>query len=156
MRKFVLLLVVLFSAVFVGSACYAAEKHFSAMLTGQEETPPVNTKATGKADFKLSNDGKKLSYYISVRDLQNVNAAHIHTGKKGESGPPVANLFSGAAKKGAVNGKFTQGQLTDKDLMGPLQGKTMADLVSLITSGGAFVNVHTDANPNGEIRGQIK
>ena len=39
--------------------------------------------------------------------------------------------------------------------MGSLAGKSVSDLVSKMQSGEAYVNVHTEANPNGEIRGQI-
>jgi len=156
MRKSILMIAALVGAVFVGSLAFAAGKHFTAALTGQEETPAVKTAATGKADFLLVNDGKQMSYYISAHNLTNANAAHIHSGKKGQAGPPVANLFSGPAKKGKVNGKFIEGTLSDKDLMGSLHGKHISDLVSLMSSGDAYVNVHTDAHPNGEIRGQIK
>lgn len=44
---------------------------------------------------------------------------------------------------------------TDEDLVGPLAGMTLEDLVALIESGDAYVNVHTVANPGGEIRGQV-
>ena len=40
--------------------------------------------------------------------------------------------------------------------MGSLAGKSIADLVAKMQSGEAYVNVHTEANPNGEIRGQIE
>jgi hypothetical protein len=41
------------------------------------------------------------------------------------------------------------------DLQGPLAGKQIFDLVNIIKNGQAYVNVHTDQNQNGEIRGQI-
>jgi hypothetical protein len=37
-----------------------------------------------------------------------------------------------------------------------LTGKALSDLVTMIKSGRAYVNVHTDKNPGGEIRGQLK
>ena len=40
-------------------------------------------------------------------------------------------------------------------LTGPLTGKTIGSLVIIIRCGGAYVNVHTTQNQNGEIRGQI-
>ncbi|MBV5349588.1 CHRD domain-containing protein [bacterium] len=46
--------------------------------------------------------------------------------------------------------------LTDKDLTDEFSGKSIGALVELIKSGKAYVNVHTDAYPDGEIRGQIK
>jgi len=47
------------------------------------------------------------------------------------------------------------GKITSADLQGSLAGKQMSDLVSIMKNGGAYVNVHTQQNQNGEIRGQI-
>ena len=47
------------------------------------------------------------------------------------------------------------GYITSSDLVGPLKGKQISDLVKLINDGEAYVNVHTETNPKGEIRGQI-
>lgn len=69
--------------------------------------------------------------------------AHIHQGKAGESGQPVAELSMG------------KGTITSSDLKGPLAGKQISDLVKMIKSGGAYVNVHTQQNQMGELRGQI-
>jgi hypothetical protein len=48
------------------------------------------------------------------------------------------------------------GTITANGLTGDLMGKSLNDLVQIIKAGDAYVNVHTDANPDGEIRGQIK
>jgi len=48
-----------------------------------------------------------------------------------------------------------KGKITSSDLQGPLADKQISDLVNMIKSGGAYVNVHTQQNQNGEIRGQI-
>ena len=156
MRNAKLLLFVVLAVVFAASTGFAFMGHsFHAKLTSKEETKNPESKATGKAVFKLSKDGTTLTYKIYVKKIMDANAAHIHMAKKGEDGPPVAGLFSGE-KKGEFSGMLTQGTIMDKDLIGPLQGKTVADLVKTIKSGDAYVNVHTNANPDGEIRGQIK
>jgi CHRD domain len=54
-----------------------------------------------------------------------------------------------------MNGILSQGTITSANLEGPLKGKQVSDLISLISSGGAYANVHTKQNPKGEIRGQI-
>ena len=143
------------AVVFAASTGFAMGNTFHAKLTPKEETKHPDSKATGKAEFKLSKDGKSRMYKVHVKNIMDANAAHIHMAKKGEDGPPVAGLFSGE-KKGKVSGVLTEGTLTDTDLIGTLQGKTIADLVSLFKAGQAYVNVHTNANPDGEIRGQIK
>ncbi|HYA83761.1 MAG TPA: CHRD domain-containing protein [Candidatus Bathyarchaeia archaeon] len=122
---------------------YAQSQTFTAKLTGNDETPPVSTAATGTAHFQLSSDGKKLTYDLSATNLKGFMMAHIHQGKAGESGQPVVELSMG------------KGTITSSDLKGPLAGKQISDLVNMIKSGGAYVNVHTQQNQMGEIRGQI-
>jgi hypothetical protein len=74
----------------------------------------------------------------------------------GKNGGPVAGLFAGPKKEGKFSGEIAKGTITNKGLVGPLAGKTIGDLVEMIKSGGAYVNVHTDKYPDGEVRGQIK
>jgi hypothetical protein len=116
---------------------------FTAKLAGNNEVPPVTTPATGSAQFQLSPDGKELNYDLSTANLKAFMMAHIHQGKAGENGQPVAQLSMG------------KGKITASDLKGPLAGKQMSDLVNLMKNGGAYANVHTQQNQNGEIRGQI-
>ena len=156
MGKVKLLLFVILATILTVSVGFAAEKSFKAKLTGSDEVPSVKTKAKGDIKFKLSSDGKSLSYTLHVKNILNTTAAHIHRGMKGKSGPPVANLFTGPKKEGKFSGDLAMGTLTANDLSGDLMGKSLDDLVQIIKAGDAYVNVHTDANPDGEIRGQIK
>jgi hypothetical protein len=137
-------------------ATAAGATHFKARLSGTEESPAVETKTSGEAIFKLAKGGKKLIYELKVKDGENITAAHIHAGKKGEEGPIVVPLFGGAKKEGMFSGVLAKGTITDKDLTGPLAGKTLKDLIKMIKEGDAYVNVHTVAHPPGEVRGQIK
>jgi CHRD domain len=116
---------------------------FTAQLSGKDEVPPVDTTATGTAQFQLSPDGKELTYDLSTKDLKGFMMAHIHQGKAEEKGPPVAPLSMG------------KGKITASDLQGPLSGKQLKDLVDLMSNGGAYVNIHTQQHQDGEIRGQI-
>jgi len=156
MNKTKLLLFVILSTILTVSVGFAADKSFHAKLTGNDEVPSVKTKAKGEVKFKLSSDGKELSYKLTVKNSENTTAAHIHRGMKGKNGPPLANLFTGPKKEGKFSGTLSEGTITAKDLSGDLMGKSIDDLVQLIKSGDTYVNVHTDANPDGAIRGQIK
>ena len=157
MKTFKVMLYAIFTMLLtVSLGMAAAHGAFKAKLSGKEVVPAVETKAIGEADFKLSKDGKELTYILKLKDIENVTAAHIHTGMMGVSGGPVAGLFAGPKKEGMFSGELAKGTITDKDLVGPLAGKTIGDLVELIKSGGAYVNVHTDKYPDGEVRGQIK
>jgi len=90
--------------------------------------------------------------------MKGVTGADIHIGKQGENGPAVATLFNpsnSGPPTGTINGLLTAGSLTSSKLTGPLTGKAIGNLVIIIRGGGAYVNVHTTQNRNGEIRGQI-
>jgi CHRD domain len=117
---------------------------FTAELTGKNEVPPVNTQATGVAQFQLSSNEKVLNYEISATNLNGFMMAHIHQAKAGENGQPITYPLS-----------IGKGKITSTDLQGPLAGKQISDLVNIIKNGQAYVNVHSDQNQNGEIRGQI-
>ncbi|HTW24266.1 MAG TPA: CHRD domain-containing protein [Candidatus Baltobacteraceae bacterium] len=133
---------------------------FEAKLSGKNQNPAIETPAHGTATFELSADGKSLSYKLDVVDIDNVSMAHIHMGPAGEEGPVVAWLYPSkppaVVKKGKFTGVLARGTLTEASLAGPLKGKTMADLVDQIKAGKAYVNVHTEKYPAGEIRGQIE
>ena len=130
-------------------------KHPKAHLSGASEVPPVETRAQGEVQFRLNEEGTELSYTLVVSNLWDVVAAHIHSGTVGVNGPVVVLLFGGPTTTGRTNGILAEGTITAVDLTGPLSGMTMDDLLELINSGGAYVNVHTVANPSGEIRGQL-
>jgi hypothetical protein len=147
---------VVFAFILTTALALAASNTFKAKITGKEEVPAVTTAATGYAVFKLSEDGKQITYTLKVKGMENVAAAHIHAGKMGADGGVVVGLFAGPKKEGKFSGLLAKGTIMDKDLVGPLAGKKVADLVTMIKDGGAYVNVHTAKNPKGEIRGQIK
>ncbi|RXZ77782.1 CHRD domain-containing protein [Paenibacillaceae bacterium] len=131
-------------------------RRFRAFLTGREEVPPVRTAATGTANFQLSPDGRQLRFRLVVRNIARVTQGHIHLGRRGQNGPIVAFLF-GPSKFGiSVRRGVVQGVLTNRDLVGPLQGKTLRDLIREFNNGNAYVNVHTIQRPDGEIRGQVR
>jgi CHRD domain len=134
------------------------QQRFAAALLGSNEVPQVNIEGLGVANFQLSADGKSLDYQINVTNMNNVMGAHIHSGKQGENGPVVADLFNTNMSRppaGIVNGQLSNGTITSADLNGPLAGKQISDLVNLIKIGGAYVDIHTTQNQNGEVRGQI-
>jgi len=116
---------------------------FTSQLSGKDEVPPLKTLATGTAQFRLSSDGKRIDYDLTATNLIGLMMAHIHQGKTGENGQPVAAL------------QFGKGKISASDLQGSLAGKQISDLVDLMKNGQVYVNVHTQQNQNGEIRGQI-
>lgn len=131
-------------------------QEFSANLTGDSEVPPVTTNATGSAEFDLNDDADEMSYDLEVEDIEGVLFAHIHQGSDSENGPIVVTLFNATdGPTDEIDGTLESGTFTAEDFEGPLQGQNMTDLVDAIEGGQAYVNVHTEANPPGELRGTV-
>jgi len=128
--------------------------NYTTQLTGDQEVPSVNTRARGVGIFKFNNDNSALSFRINVAQLQDVRFAHIHLGKKGVNGPVVVTL-RGDRIDGRVNGVYATGNITMNDLQGLLNGGDLYILREAMRTGNAYVNVHTDNFPGGELRGQL-
>jgi CHRD domain len=131
-------------------------QEFDAMLTGASEVPPVQTSASGFAELGVEEGSDNMEYDIIVITIDKVTKAHIHQGSSSEAaGPVVATLFNASTPTGPTSGELTDGFITSANLEGPLQGKQLSDLIALMQNGQAYVNVHTEQNPDGEIRGTI-
>jgi hypothetical protein len=120
-------------------------------LTGKEEVPPVKTKATGVAEFKQVGTEYR-AYNVKATNIQGATAGHIHLGAKGENGPVVFTLFKYDTPKNQV---LETGTITADKLEGPMAGKQLSDLATAGVNDLLYINIHTEKNPNGEIRGQI-
>ncbi|MGH7996319.1 MAG: CHRD domain-containing protein, partial [Opitutaceae bacterium] len=129
-------------------------------LKGVTQVPPVETAASGTAWFWLNPDGTEIRYKLTVVDLSNVTMAHLHLGESGKNGPPVVWLYPSAPPPkeiaGVSNGVLSQGSIKADNLVGPMAGKTIGDLVDAIKAHKIYVNVHTREHPSGEIRGQLE
>ena len=116
---------------------FAETVNMKAELKGASEVPAVAGKGTGSVTATYDSASKKLSWKGSYKDLSGpATAAHFHSGEMGKNGPvaipiaPSASPFAGSAT------------LTDAQAAELMAGKW-------------YVNVHTDANKGGEIRGQV-
>ena len=106
-------------------------------LSGANEVPPVTTSATGEGTITVADDGA-VSGSVTTKGVQGT-AAHIHMGAAGKNGPVVV--------------PFTKEGDTYKAAAG---AKLNADQLKAFKDGELYFNVHSAANPNGEIRGQLK
>jgi hypothetical protein len=142
------------SVIFANQVNAQQQNGYLTALNGKNEVPShSDVTATGMSGFIVNSGNSKVWYQIEAEGLKGVTQAHIHSGKAGENGPVVATLFKGS--KDTVNGALVQGSITADKLEGPLKGKSISDLVNLIDDSSAYVNVHTQSFPDGEIRGQI-
>lgn len=125
---------------------------FTADLSGDAEVPPVTTTASGSATFTRS--GNEVQFTLDVSDIENTTAAHIHTGVAGVNGPIAVTLFEAdAGSEFSGSGRLSSGTFAAADIEVDLD---FSELLQLMRSDGAYVNVHTSQNPDGEIRGQIE
>jgi CHRD domain/Secretion system C-terminal sorting domain len=112
----------------------------SARLQGSNEVPSVATSANGVASFMLNATRDTMQVNIAFTGLK-ATAMHIHEGKVGANG----GVFKDLTKN--IKGNVARLILTGTDLS-PVN-------MSKFLSGAFYLNVHTAANPSGEIRGQI-
>ena len=131
---------------------FAQEQRAIANLSGQEEVPSVQTQSTGMADFTLIGM-ESVNYTVNASNIQGATAGHIHLGKPGENGPVVITLFKYDTPMNQVS---ETGSFTAADQEGPMAGQPFQELGTAALNGGLYVNIHTETNPNGEIRGQIQ
>jgi hypothetical protein len=117
-------------------------------LNGTQEVPPVQTEATGLAEVTPGLDS--IAYSINATNIEGVTAGHVHLGAPGENGPIVVTLFKYDTPMNEVS---ENGTVTADNLEGPMAGKQISDLLSAGDNNTLYLNIHTEQNPNGEIRG---
>jgi len=123
----------------VAFAGQAFDEKMKATLDGKAEVPPNTSAATGTADIDYDAATKKLSWKVTYSGLYGpATAGHFHGPAEAGKNAGVAVPITGIAAS-PVEGSAT---LTDAQA---------ADLVA----GKYYVNIHTAANPGGEIRGQV-
>lgn len=118
-------------------------------LSGSQEVPPVNTTATGTADisvhqFKCPSVTSSYNCPTMVGSVvvngMTATAAHVHMAAAGQNGPVIVTL-----------------EKTDVNVWSVPTGTTLTDdQYRAWWDGKLYVNVHSAANPNGEIRGQLR
>ncbi|HEY4030847.1 MAG TPA: CHRD domain-containing protein [Caulobacteraceae bacterium] len=114
--------------------------HFAAALTGKDEVPANSSAGTGQVTAELETTERTLAYRATYQGLSGpATMAHFHgPAAAGANAPPVVVIADKA--KLPIGGSV---RLTEQEA---------ADLMA----GKWYFNVHTAANPGGEIRGQLK
>jgi hypothetical protein len=127
----------------------------TASLTGSEENPGINTGAFGSATITVDLAARAVSYRVEVFNLPSgATASHIHVGGVGTTGPIIVNF---APPLTASNDFSFAGTVPDAQfVMRPEQGiRSADDVFQAILGGNTYVNVHSSANPSGEVRGRL-
>jgi hypothetical protein len=129
-----------------------AEQSYTIALNQAQEVPtPKPTTASGTAEIIVYPES--VEFQLFGASITGITMAHIHSGALGVAGPVFLTLFLPSSPTGTVNNMFASGTFTASNLPA---GVTLASLKALLLSGNSYVNIHTSANPTGEIRGQIK
>lgn len=131
---------------------------FSAHLDGSQEVPAVNTAANGHATFKEHQGSSMLDYTLTVNNIEDVTAAHLHCAMPGENGPVVVPLFGAedrSFENGSIAGTISEADITEAGMSCQPNIRTSAHLIQAMREGKIYVNVHTVQNPQGEVRGQL-
>ena len=134
---------VFLAGVVSSSARPAYAETFTCMTTldGSREVPSVDTGGIGSASLSFDSETNELSWEIEFSGL---------------SGPATAAHFHGPAALGANAG--VQVNIGDASgLSSPMAGSAVLTLEqeSFLLGEEMYINIHTEANPNGEIRGQV-
>ena len=130
-----------FAAVaFLSAGSVSAEiLHYTAKLDGASETPPNASKGTGEADITLDSESMMLMWKVTYGGLTGpATMAHFH-------GPAAMGSAAGVQipLKGSVASPISGMATLNDGQIGDLRG------------GLWYLNIHTSANPGGEIRGQV-
>ncbi len=140
----VLVIMVLVLASFAGASAKLTTQvlRFKAVLTAGQVVPhPKGTTTASSGTFTATLSGTTLRWKLSYAHLSGpAVAAHIHLGARGKNGIALVALCGPPACKSPMVG--TANSVTD-------------DIAALMSKAGAYVNVHTDKNPEGEVRGEI-
>jgi len=118
-----------------------ADTYFAVKANGQHEVPPVITLAVGVGTVEYTLGGNAVRVYLTATGFSGpITVAHIHQGAEGVNGPVVAPLV--------VSGNTVTGNI--------LVSTLPANFLQKVDSGQFYINLHTAANPGGEIRGQLR
>ena len=139
------------------SAAQAQTTRFTADLSGANETPApgVTTGAFGTAEVTWDARTQTLSWIIDVWNMPSgTNNAHFHVGGPGVAGPTVVNIAFPAniSNDFRLTGSATAANLTARNDQGI---RSWQDFEQSLLGGQTYINIHSNNNPGGEIRGQV-
>jgi len=109
-------------------------------LSGDQEVPAVDSAARGIAASTVNRDTGTVTLHLNATGASDASASHIHTGAAGQNGPVLIALVQDMADSGHWS---VVGAQLDNAGRASYEG------------GDLYVNLHTPANPGGEIRGQL-
>lgn len=126
----------------------------AATMHGANETPGVLTGANATAKVTVNTDGT-VAYVINVFNIPSgLTQGHFHVGGVGLAGPIVVDIIVPAT----ISNDFTISGTVGPSALRPRpdQGiRSWEDFLQSLTGGQTYLNLHSQVNPSGEIRGQV-
>jgi len=139
-----------------GSSNPSSTEFATVSMTGGNEVPPRTSAGTGSATYSVN--GTTVNYTITYAGLSGPpTVSHIHVGTPTVSGGVVVP-FTGlpTTATGSFSGTFTASNVSAGSAGGvTVTAGSLDSLLQAFKNGNAYTNIHTTANPGGEIRGQI-
>jgi CHRD domain len=131
---------------------------FSAQLSGSSVVPAVTTTSTGSIQLQLVGD-TLINFSLSVAGMTGVTQAHLHNAAAGANGATLVWLLpvnGNAAQPPSVplTGVIATGDIEPTWVRGNPR-LAMDSVKALLRAGRLYVDVHSSAFTNGEIRGQV-
>jgi hypothetical protein len=130
--------VAMLSGAFIVGADAALATDSKAALSGAQEVPPVSSAATGSGTITVNSD-KSVSGSVTTSGIVGT-MAHIHEAPTGKNGPVIIPLSKTSDNVWSVP---SGAKLTDAQYQS-------------YKAGDLYVNVHSEAHKDGEIRTQLK
>lgn len=156
MRRVLSLVLAGMFTLLLSAQAHAQTLTYTATLSGSNEAPPVAaTGAGGFATVTVNLTAQTIAWVVDVYNLPSgVTAGHIHAGGVGVAGPVVVNFVvpTSASNDFRISGSAGAADVVARAAQGV---NTWEDLVQALATGHAYVNVHSQVNPGGEIRGQL-
>lgn len=169
MKKFHACLVLLATlAVLAGGPAAFGQEVAVAAADGAQEVPAIVTAGRAVIVASINDAGTQITYQVEYQNTQGtVLQAHLHIGQPGVNGGVMlfvcTNLGNGPSGTpacpnpgGKANGTWT----VDSVIPVPNQGIgggpfSLKRAINAMRSGIAYLNIHTDSHPAGEIRGDV-
>jgi CHRD domain len=135
-----------------------ATEKFSATMSGASVVPAVTTTSTGSVAFEVVGDSL-LTFALTVTGMTGLTQAHLHNAATGTTATPLVWLLpvnGTAAQQPSVQltGVIATGDIAPSWVRGTPR-LAMDSVKALLRLGRLYVDVHSAAFPNGEIRGQV-